>query len=77
MFDCCIDLTSFSGDLSALTNGYYMFKNCKLDQASVNRIFDTINDLKAKGTSGTITLGVASGVNKRTADFKAKGWTVS
>lgn len=77
MFFWCSKLTSFSGDLSALTDGQYMFTDCKLDQASVDHILDTINDLKEKGTSGSITLGVASGVNKRTSDFKAKGWTVN
>lgn len=53
-----------------------MFYDCKLDQASVDHILDTINDLASQGKTGTLTLGVASGVDKRTSDFKAKGWTV-
>ena len=46
MFDGCSNLTSFTSDLSSLTNGYFMFNDCKLDTDSLIHIAETINDVR-------------------------------
>ena len=70
------NLTSFSSDLSSLTNGDYMFAGCKLDTASVQHIADTINTY-----NGTIHIGIGNTTPNEqeiTAFNKmvSKGWTV-
>ena len=61
MFKGCSNLTSFSSDLSNLTNGYNMFYMCSLDAESVMYIADAIKDITAEkqlysndSTPGTI-----------------------
>ena len=62
MFDSCTALTSFSSDLSNLTNGFGMFTKCKLDAQSVANIIHFIPQRDAKPTStegeGNIYIGV-------------------
>lgn len=88
MFSNCRTLSSFSADLSSLTDGTNMFGvtmlNCsKLDLASVQHIANTINDLTAAGTTGTIHIGMQRAIqfnaDKETAiaAIEAKGWTVN
>lgn len=76
MFYGCESLTSFDGDLSSLNNGFIMFSTCHLDQASVDRIVTSINDLASQGKIGTLSLGVADGVIIPTDKFSAKGWSI-
>lgn len=55
MFNGCIKLSSFSGNLGALENGTYMFGNCALDKASISNI---VNGLPSRtDTSQSITIG--------------------
>ena len=72
----CENLTSFSSDLSSLTNGDTMFEKCKLDTASVQYIADNINTY-----NGTINIGIgnSSPNEQEKANFNqmvSKGWTV-
>lgn len=91
MFMGANNLYSFKGDLSNLTNGTTMFGthsvwHCKLDLESVQHIASNINDLAAKGLTGSITLGIAdeletddetAPVNVALAQIRAKGWEVA
>ena len=88
MFYYCSNLTSFNGDLRSLTSGSKMFgsstSTCtKLDLASVQNIAETINDLAAKGTTGSISIGISKTIQGNTeleaalATIRSKGWTVS
>jgi hypothetical protein len=77
MFYYCTKLTTFSSDLSSLTDGTYMFDGCKLDTASVQDIADTINNV----TSGKIHIGIGNSSpneQEKTAfnQMVSKGWTV-
>jgi hypothetical protein len=65
MFNGCTSLSSFTSDLSYLTDGYDMFYKCKLNATSVKNILDTINDL---GGSHSITIGI--NVNSAVTDGK-------
>lgn len=74
---CNTNITSFSSDLSSLTDAYQMFGGCKLDTASVQNIADTINNIN----SGTIHIDIANYPpnEQETAAFNtiaSKGWTV-
>jgi hypothetical protein len=90
MFVGCKNLTSFSSDLSSLTDGVGMFRSCKLDAHSVANIVHT---LPIHETNGTIDIGI--GCNNTAEDqllfaqecdcdtwqellddFSAKNWTV-
>lgn len=89
MFYNCQNLTSFTSDLSSLTNGTYMFHSCKLDSTSIKNIIDTINTV----SSGSIILGLGcdtdttdknlfaqeagyADMTSLLAALQAKGWTV-
>lgn len=76
MFKGRTGMTSFNSDLPKLENGINMFYHCILDQASVDRILASINDLASQGKTGTLTLHVASGVDNHASEFLAKGWTI-
>jgi hypothetical protein len=62
MFNGCTNLTTFSSNLSSLTNGIDMFAGCKLDAQSVANIIHFIPQRDAKPTSttdkGNITIGL-------------------
>ena len=62
MFCRCSNLTTFNSDLSSLTDGTWMFYNCKLDAQSVSNILHFIPQRDAKPTNeyeeGNITIGV-------------------
>jgi hypothetical protein len=78
MFDYCSGLTSFSSDLSSLTNGSWMFGNCKLDTASVQHIADTINTPQTKALI-YIGIGNSTPNSQEEAAFNtiaSKNWTV-
>ena len=78
MFNKCSNLTSFTSDLSNLTNGEYMFYDCKLDADSVSNIALTIN----RHSGSRIDLGIESliesstKVQKDVGLIKHKGWDV-
>ena len=78
MFASCNNLTSFSSDLSSLTDGRSMFSGCKLDTASVQNIADTINTPSSKII---IDIGIANSTpnSQEEAAFNtiaSKNWTV-
>lgn len=59
MFKSISVLTSFSGGLPNLTNGYHMFSGCTLDKDSVHRIAESIPSKPDDATSGySLTLGI-------------------
>ena len=55
MFNGCTKLTSFTSDLSSLTNGGSMFYKCKLDAPSVMYIIAT---LPQNTSNNSITIGI-------------------
>ena len=81
-------ISSFSSDLSSLTNGAGMFRYCPLDTASVQNIADTIKDVNAlenesecSGVWKYIDIGIRNDAPNEQEDvaFKqmaSKGWTV-
>lgn len=84
MFHDCYELTTFTSDLSSLTNGNYMFYYCKLNATSLANIASTINDVNGKlATSPTLDIGTEHSFDNLTDDEKTslatiinKGWTV-
>ena len=68
-FYYCTSLVSFSGDLSSLLYGYYMFYGCKLDGQSVATIYNSIPTITLpKGSSnydnmGKLSIGINSTFN--------------
>jgi len=87
MFFYCNNLTSFTADLSSLTNGNYMFYDCKLDTASVQNIADTIKDVNglenncSEGIYPIINIGISNSTPNEQEEaafnkMKSKGWTV-
>jgi hypothetical protein len=61
MFYHCSALTAFSSDLSSLTDGYNMFRDCLLDAQSVERILTTIPDYGSQyAKSIGITMDIAA-----------------
>ena len=84
MFHDCYELTTFTSDLSSLTNGNYMFYNCKLNATSLTNIANTINDVNGKlASSPVINIGTEHSFNNLTDNEKQslaiiinKGWTV-
>ena len=75
MFSGCTSLSTFVADLTSLTTGNGMFANCKLTEESLIYIVDTLPTV----TSGTITVGVADGVDKSkyVTEASTKGWTLA
>lgn len=75
MFSGCSALTTFCGNLGSLTEGTDMFAGCQLDEESLIYIVDSLPVV----TSGTITVGVADGVDKASYvdEAKTKGWTLA
>ena len=75
MFSGCSALTTFCGNLGSLTDGTDMFAGCALDEDSLIYIIDSLPVV----TSGTITVGVAEGVDKDSyvAEAATKGWTLA
>ena len=78
MFYDCSNLTSFTSDLSSLTNGVNMFGNCKLDTASVKNIAETINTVTNKPK---IHIGIDNSTPSTEEDnyltqIHNKGWNV-
>lgn len=75
-------LTTFTSDLASLTEGMFMFYGCALSHASVKHIAETINDLAAQGTEGSITIGVneqslTEGYQEKFGEILyQKGWSV-
>lgn len=74
MFASCTALTTFVGNLSSLTNGIDMFSGCALNEESLIYIVESLPEVE----SGTITVGVATGVDKApyVTEAHAKGWTL-
>lgn len=77
-------LTSFSGNLSSLVNGRWMFgKGCKLDEESIISIVDGIKDWSFDTAEHIIGIGYdsskvsASFISEIEKEFIVKGWTVS
>lgn len=77
MFYGCTALTSFTSNLSSLTNGNDMFLGCKLDTVSVQNIADTIN------TVSNIRINIGIGNSEPNEQEQAafnqmvtKGWIV-
>ena len=60
MFSGCSNLTSFTGDLSSLTNGSGMFSGCKLDKDSVIRIITCLRESNTCSSSASLTIGCNS-----------------
>lgn len=80
MFDGCIKLSSFTGNLGALEDGTRMFANCVLDKASISNI---VNGLPSRtDTSQSITIGADislindSDIPNLIKTATDKGWTV-
>ena len=80
MFNGCIKLSSFSGNLGALENGSAMFANCALDKTSISNI---VNGLPSRtDTSQSITIGADinlindSNIPNLIKIATDKGWTV-
>lgn len=80
MFNGCIKLSSFSGNLGALENGTAMFANCALDKTSISNI---VNGLPSRtDTSQSITIGADinlindSNIPNLIKIATDKGWTV-
>ena len=75
MFSGCSALTTFCGNLGSLTDGTDMFAGCALDENSLIYIVDSLPVV----TSGTITVGVAEGVDKDSyvAEAATKGWMLA
>ena len=88
MFSYNSKLATFDSDLSSLTNGFHMFYNCKLNTSSVQKIANTIKDVKSLTNSGvtdhvykSIHIGIANSTpnTEEKAAFDtmvSKGWTV-
>ena len=87
MFYNCSNLTSFTSDLSSLTNGSGMFSDCKLDTASVQNIADTIKDVNEliQDCSADICKDISIRIGNFTPNEQeetafnqmvSKGWTV-
>lgn len=74
MFSGCTSLTTFVGNLGSLTDGTNMFASCELTEESLIYIIDSLPTVQ----SGTITVGVADGVDKSSYATEAseKGWTL-
>lgn len=75
MFSGCSALTTFCGNLGSLTDGTDMFAGCHLNEESLIYIVDSLPVV----TSGTITVGVAEGVDKApyVTEAATKGWTLA
>ena len=74
MFGNCHKLTSFTSDLSSLTNGNNMFNGCKLDAESLECIADTL----PTATSASISIGYncsAADAQAAYVTITGKGWT--
>lgn len=74
MFAGCSALTTFCGNLGSLTMGIDMFSGCALDEESLIYIIDSLPVVE----SGTITVGVATGVDKTpyVTEAATKGWAL-
>lgn len=74
MFAGCSALTTFCANLGSLTIGIDMFSGCALDEESLIYIVDSLPVVE----SGTITVGVVTGVDKApyVTEAAAKGWTL-
>lgn len=79
MFNGCIKLSSFTGNLGALEDGTRMFSNCVLDKASISNI---VNGLPTRtDTSQSITIGADislindSDIPNLSKIATDKGWT--
>ena len=80
MFNGCIKLSSFTGNLGALEDGTRMFGNCVLDKTSISNI---VNGLPSRtDTSQSITIGADislindSDIPNLIKTATDKGWTV-
>lgn len=75
MFNGCTGLTTFVADITSLTDGTGMFEGCALTEESLMYIVDS---LPVVGEQKTITVGVATGVDKApyVTEAAAKGWTL-
>lgn len=75
MFSSCSALTTFCGNLGSLTDGTDMFAGCHLNEESLIYIVDSLPVV----TSGTITVGVAEGVDKApyVTEAATKGWKLA
>jgi hypothetical protein len=77
MFNYCTSLTSFESDLPSLTDGKDMFKGCKLNVDSIERIANSLPfQFDSEIHIGNLGESISSSVTEACNLMSLKGWTV-